>query len=657
MNVTILTGDLDNDDVKDTSGITLSWRDIKGNNSAAVIRSKKCTEKAVLDGFTVTGGDGPKDGGGMYNLSSSPRISRCTFVGNRAQANGGGMANRESSPIVENCTFERNRAGKGGGGMFNFGRIGKTKDFVPVVEGCVFSENSSELHGGGMSSMAASPRVADSSFVGNVVSSDTNKDVRGGALYFYYDAQGEVTNSSFLGNTASTTHPKSRGLGGGIAVLERSHVTLSGCTFSQNRSTHCGGGFFQSVGSPIFTNCTFFRNESSKGGGLYAENGGTSIPPTAPILAHCTFFKNAADEGGALYAAQEVRPAILNGVLWENDGGEIGYHDKVGSFLVTHCVIRGNYVIPRGGVFEDIVSADAKLLPLAGNGGRTETCALQTGSSAIDSGMNGLQMAAWLRKSLRLPEQRIGWLLSCVSADQRGLKRSGAPDAGAYESNATVPGDSFVISAAADVGGSIRPSGEISVRRGEDQAFAVSADKGFRIASIRIDGAPLSLDADGTYVYTFRDVSADHSILAGFEEICFTKLEVVGNPVVRVRGGEICSFGFRLVGDAGVETVRNVSAEYRNKAGLPLSGEKWSWFVKLPVTSVDIPMTFKPKAGIEDGTLTLNVTLRNGSLLSASLSLTVLSGDVPQPQPQPQPRPAPDRPQPQPRPAPDRPQP
>lgn len=173
VNVTVLTGDLDDDDVKNTSGITLSWRDIRGSNSSVVVKSEKCTQKTVLDGVTVTGGNGAKDGGGMYNLSGSPKISRCSFVGNQTQGNGGGMANRESSPVVENCAFERNRADKGGGGMFNFGKIGKSKDFVPVVEGCVFSENSSELHGGGMSSLAASPRVAGTSFVGNLASSDT----------------------------------------------------------------------------------------------------------------------------------------------------------------------------------------------------------------------------------------------------------------------------------------------------------------------------------------------------------------------------------------------------------------------------------------------------------------------------------------------------
>ncbi len=57
----------------------------------------------VLSGFTITGGNG----GGMYNLSSSPTVTNCTFSGNTASS-GGGMFNANSSPTVTNCTFSGN---------------------------------------------------------------------------------------------------------------------------------------------------------------------------------------------------------------------------------------------------------------------------------------------------------------------------------------------------------------------------------------------------------------------------------------------------------------------------------------------------------------------------------------------------------------------
>jgi len=60
----------------------------------------------------------------------------------------------------------------------------------------------------------------------------------------------------------------------------------------------------------------------------------------------------------------------------------------------------------------DLVGADAKLGPLASNGGPTQTHALLAGSSAIDAANDTL----------------------CPATDQRGINRQGAHcDIGAYE--------------------------------------------------------------------------------------------------------------------------------------------------------------------------------------------------------------------------------
>jgi parallel beta-helix repeat protein len=77
----------------------------------------------ILEGFTITGGNAnglfsPDDrGGGMYNESSSPTVTNCTFSGNSAENYGGGIYNYDSEPVVTNCTFTDNEArlSKGGG--------------------------------------------------------------------------------------------------------------------------------------------------------------------------------------------------------------------------------------------------------------------------------------------------------------------------------------------------------------------------------------------------------------------------------------------------------------------------------------------------------------------------------------------------------------
>jgi len=80
---------------------------------------------AILDGFTITAGNANWSsphtyGAGMYNDSSSPAVTACTFTGNSADF-GGGMFNDNSNPTVTNCIFSDNTAATFGGGMYNNG--------------------------------------------------------------------------------------------------------------------------------------------------------------------------------------------------------------------------------------------------------------------------------------------------------------------------------------------------------------------------------------------------------------------------------------------------------------------------------------------------------------------------------------------------------
>jgi hypothetical protein len=109
-----------------------------GDNSFNVIRNRlnALNSTAVLDGFTITGGNaniGSTRGGGMFNANSSPTVTNCSFSGNSASPlYGGGMFNgQEASPTVTNCSFFGNSAGAGG--MFNlFGSFPTLTYFIPI---------------------------------------------------------------------------------------------------------------------------------------------------------------------------------------------------------------------------------------------------------------------------------------------------------------------------------------------------------------------------------------------------------------------------------------------------------------------------------------------------------------------------------------------
>jgi hypothetical protein len=70
----------------------------------------------------------------------------------------------------------------------------------------------------------------------------------------------------------------------------------------------------------------------------------------------------------------------------------------------------------------------------------------------------------------------------------------------------------YYITATADPGATISPSGTVSVSPGANKTFVFSAAEGKAISAVIVDGVPLSLADIGKGYYTFIDVHANHII-------------------------------------------------------------------------------------------------------------------------------------------------
>lgn len=77
----------------------------------------------------------------------------------------------------------------------------------------------------------------------------------------------------------------------------------------------------------------------------------------------------------------------------------------------------------------------------------------------------------------------------------------------------------YTIKATAGAGGSISPSGNVSVREGRDQTFTITPDTGYTVSDVRIDGNSVG----AVESYTFENVGRTHTI-----EVIFMKAN--GNP-------------------------------------------------------------------------------------------------------------------------------
>jgi uncharacterized repeat protein (TIGR01451 family) len=197
-NITVLSGDIDGDDVTDASGIVTDTANIVGANVYTVVTG---ADNATLDGVTITAGTATDGGtcpdacgGGMVNDGSNPTLNNVTFSGNVAILFGGGMYNVSNSPRLTNVTFFGNSASginnSVGGGMVNV-----FSD--PRLTNVTFSGNTATNDGGGMYNLRSNPRLTNVTFSGNQVNSE------GGAMFNSMSSP-RLTNVTISGNTANS---------------------------------------------------------------------------------------------------------------------------------------------------------------------------------------------------------------------------------------------------------------------------------------------------------------------------------------------------------------------------------------------------------------------------------------------------------------------
>lgn len=190
-NVTTLSGDI---------GVA----DEETDNAYHVITGSGTDATAILDGFTISGGNadgvyadpacGARCGGGMWIDSGSPSLSNLIFHRNLALFDGGGLFVYDGSPSLSRITFSENVA-ESGGGMLNVSGS-------PVLTNVTFNGNQAATDGGGLVNDSGSPALTNVAFSGNYAV------FWGGGLY-NYSGSPTLTNATFAGNQADL-------LGGGV---------------------------------------------------------------------------------------------------------------------------------------------------------------------------------------------------------------------------------------------------------------------------------------------------------------------------------------------------------------------------------------------------------------------------------------------------------
>lgn len=298
-NQTVLSGDLGRNDGPDFAN--------NGENTYHVVKAIGVNHNAILDGFTVEGGNADKsgagdadiNGGGIYT-TGSPQIENCIIKNNSAQreeaaydGGGGGIAVYGGSPDIRRTQFLSNRSLFDGGGLYVYGSDVKVSE-------AVFKSNQA-VTGAGALVYSGTPVFNRCLFQENVSSE------QGGGLYNFIGSRPVVSASRFVSNEAST-----------------------------------GGGIFNYTAFPLVVNSLFIQNQSHESGSaISVANGSEAFLANNTVVANQVF-----GAGAAILTGTSSRSTLANCILWGNTGVE---DDQLEDFqLGNPSRVTINYNIIQG---------------------------------------------------------------------------------------------------------------------------------------------------------------------------------------------------------------------------------------------------------------------------------------------------------------------
>ena len=154
---------------------------------------------------------------------------------------------------------------------------------------------------------------------------------------------------------------------------------------------------------------------------------------------------------------------------------------------------------------------------------------------------------------------KSGYIIACVLVDGFPVPITGSYTFNNVQANHTISVTSAVnptITAFAGANGVISPSGSVSVDYGDSQDFSITPDSDYYIASIMIDGGPVTVISPSGQTVNFTNVEASHTLTATFSVDTFTVTASAGaNGAISPTGSVSVNYGgsqtFTITPNAG----------------------------------------------------------------------------------------------------------
>lgn len=482
-------------------------------------------------GIAMTGGEisgnTAKNGGGVYHNSGSFRMMGGKITGNTAAENGGGVYHANDQFTVEDNGEIFGNTAKNGGGIYARSSTGIKKSDASI------HDNTATENGGGIYLAHGQLDMEGGKITGNTAAGN------GGGVY--HGGEKEVDQPTFrVAGTVEVSGNK-----GGNVYLTAGMLINNDTSISLDDKSVIGvtTQIKPAENAPV-TITTPFKNDEDKSAAFSSDE---------PYLVHWD---------GEKKEVQLILPDNKFIVKYDPNGGTLPddekyqYYDKAGTETIKDMPepsregykFLGWFTDPTDGekiTEEDNVPVKSKMTLYAHWEEIVETFKVTYNANGGSGTMAGHTEV--------LPDEEITlkqngftapsgmefnyWAVGSTSGEQKnpGDKITVAKDTTVYaiwktKSNPSEPSkpsrpsgggssgggssssSTLTITSSAGTGGSISPKGRVEVKRGSDKTYTITAQSGYVISDVLVDGKSVGARSS----YTFEDIRRSHTIKAVF---------------------------------------------------------------------------------------------------------------------------------------------
>ncbi len=172
----------------------------------------------------------------------------------------------------------------------------------------------------------------------------------------------------------------------------------------------------------------------------------------------------------------------------------------------------------------------------------------------------------------------------------------------------------YTITASAGSGGSISPSGSVSVAQGSSQVFTITPSTGYHVSSVLVDGSSVGAVSS----YTFSSVQVAHTISASFTQVMYTITASAGS------GGSISPSGSVSVAQGSSQVFTITPSTGYHVSSVLVDGSSVGAVSSYTFSSVQVAHTIS--ASFTQVMYTITASAGSGGSISPSGSVSVAQG-------------------------------